>query len=163
MTSYEIVPATEEHAIDIAENMRQADVDEIWASSRSTPMQSVMAGLLVSRDPKVIQCVWHDTKSGTADGRAMCIFGVTTPTILSRIGSPWMLGHRDLHLHSKTFLKLSREYVRQMKQEYDILVNWVDARNTLSLRWMKWVGLTVAPAEPFGPDKLPFHKIGIGF
>lgn len=162
MTTYEIVPATEAHAIEIAENMRQADVEEIWASSRSLPMASTTRSFRVSRDPKIIECVWHDTKTGTADSKAMCIFGVTTPTALSRIGCPWMLGHKDLPLHAKPFLKLSREYVRQIKQDYDILINWVDARNTLSLRWMKWVGLQVFPPEPFGPDQLPFHKIGFG-
>ena len=41
----EIVKATPEHARQIADNPRPADVDELWAASYETPYNAILKGI----------------------------------------------------------------------------------------------------------------------
>lgn len=150
MTDYRIVPATPAHAAELAANMREADVAEVWAGWRHTPTEAINRSIAVSRDPL----------AGLADGRVVCIFGVASPIILSAVASPWLLGAKELPRHSRTFLRLNRLYTRHIRNEYAILENYVDARNALAIRWLRWLGFTIWEPQPFGPDQLPFHRFG---
>ena len=42
------------------------------------------------------------------------------------------------------------------------MFNYVDARHTDAIRWLKWLGFTLHPATPYGPFDLPFHKFTMG-
>jgi len=41
---------------------------------------------------------------------------------------------------------------------YSHLENWVDARNTKAINWLRWLGFTVHDPVPFGVAGLPFHR-----
>lgn len=148
MTAYEVARATPEHGEYVAEHMRAADVAEIWVGWRHTPAEAIARSVAVSRD----------AFTGLADGVPFCVFGVGTATAMGDVGSPWMLGTEALPRHARTFLRGSVAFVGHVRGEYSRLENYVDARNTLALRWLKWLGFTMEEAVPFGPDKLPFHK-----
>lgn len=150
MTDYQVVPATPAHAAELAANMREADVAEIWAGWRHTPAEALDRSMKGSRD----------TMAGLADGRVVCMFGVGSYTILSDIACPWLLGSEELPQHARAFLRLNRVYARHIKDEYAILENYVDARNAVAIRWLRWLGFTIWEPQPFGPDGLPFHKFG---
>ena len=55
------------------------------------------------------------------------------------------------------FARKSKGYVLRMSKEFPILENYVDARNTLAKRWLKWCGFTIEPPVEYGPEGLPFH------
>lgn len=148
MTKYEMRIATDEDAISLALRMRQADVDEVWASHHMAPLQALRASMAGSRDTRV----------GTADGFVICMFGVGGGTILVNSGTPWMLSSVELPEHAMRFLAGSREVIDEMYSKYDYLANHVDARNTLSIRWLKWLGFTVREPKPFGIDERPFCR-----
>jgi hypothetical protein len=94
--------------------------------------------------------------TGLVDGQPVAMFGVVPASILSGIGAPWMVGAVDLEQHQFWFAKSSRPCVQRMQREFNVLANWVDNRNTLSKRWLRWLGFHVGQPQPFGSGGEPF-------
>ena len=91
------------------------------------------------------------------DGRPTVAFGVAPEALLSDVAAPWMLATEDIREMRTTFLRGSRDYIKRMMRGYEILRNWVDTRNLLSIKWLRWLGFDIHPAKPFGPDQHLFH------
>lgn len=144
----EVVPAELFHAEQMAPNMRKADVDEIWASNRDTPLEALVRGVKASS-----KC-W----SVIYDDQVALMGGVAPGTILDRTGIPWALGTPLVEEFQFTFLRHSKEYVIEAASGYDTLVNYVDQRNTISIRWLKWLGFSIEQASPMGVFQIPFHR-----
>lgn len=145
---YNVVPALLCHAQAIADNMRADDRAEIYATSLMTPMQALVASM--ERTPEPL--------TGTVDNRPVCMFGVGPAVVLGNIGVPWLLATDELPQHWRTFLPLSQRYIANVIKDYSVLTNFVDARNSVSIRWLKWLGFDIMESVPFGPLGLPFHK-----
>lgn len=151
--NFEIVQATQEHALYIGEHMRQADREEVAASHGHTPKQAVTRSFAVS--DKCWTCL--------ADGEPVCIWGVhTCGSMLSMIGAPWLLGTDKVKDIRMFFLRNSARYVEEMKKNYNLLENYVDAKNTLSKAWLRWLGFQFDQAEPYGVDGQLFHRFYMG-
>src|SRR3990167_10508660 len=138
MPSYAVVPATLDHAAVLAVSMREADAQEAWAACRFRPLEALTISVLASRDPK----------AGVVDGRVACMFGVAIPSLLG-MARPWLLGSNELPRHSRIFLRRSRAYVEGLKVEFPYMGNYVDARNTESIRWLRWLGFNIYRPAPF--------------
>lgn len=143
----EVVPAEWAHVDELAETMRQADVDEIWASSYSTPQSALSCAMRSSLQ------VW----TGLIDGQVACMFGVVPQSMMGGTGFAWMLGSDLVERHQKLFLRRCRENVRMMAEQFDYLHNYVDDRNVKAIRWLKWLGFEMGDPEPFGVLGLPFR------
>ncbi len=146
-TRYEVVPATIGHARELAENMRWPDCEEVWAAAHLYPLQATLLSLEASRD----------ATTGLADGRVVCMFGVGPAAIISTTGIPWLLTTDGVERHARAFLKRNKAVVAAMRAKYPLLRNYVDERNTVAIKWLKWLGFEILPAEPFGVEGLPFH------
>ena len=146
-TKYEMVPATLEHAEELAENMRWADCEEVWATAHLYPLQATLFSLEASRD----------ATTGLADGCVVCMFGVGPAAIISTTGVPWLLTTDGVERHAKAFLRRNKKVVKEMLMTYPFLKNYVDERNTVAVRWLKWLGFDIMPSVPFGVEELPFH------
>lgn len=149
--NYTVRPATEADAEFVGVLLRQADADEIKAASGREPVEGTVLSYRASRDPKV----------GCVDGVPVCIFGVAEQSLVSDRAVPWLLGTDDLPKHARAFLRMSRAYVQNMKREYRLLFNYVDARNTYAVRWLGWLGFKIEEPQPFGPERLPFHRFSM--
>ena len=143
-----IVPAVDAHIPPIAESMRRADRDEVWAVSRRTPHEAVANALAVSF------VVW----TGCIDDKPACMAGVATYAMQSGVGSPWLLATEHIAAHQRAFLRHSRAYIAKMLNVFPILENYVDERNHLSIRWLQWLGFTIGEPVPWGADRLPFRR-----
>lgn len=145
----ELVPALPWHADAIAANARQADIDELWAQGRSSPLRALRYGMKVC--PRA--------RTGLLDGEPVCMFGVTPYSILRGQGVPWMVGTRALEGLSaqKALLRVSEQVMGGWMGEYSLLFNFVDQRNVAAHRWLRWLGFTLRDPVPYGPDHLPFH------
>lgn len=143
----QIMRTTAAHVGELSATMRQADAREVWAAGRHTPEQAVKLSVLASRK----------AMSGLVDGKVACIFGIASPTLLSDVGQPWLLGSDLVEQHAKRFLRLSRGWFEQQKGQYFALANLVDARNDKAIRWLKWLGFSLDEPVLFGPDQLPFR------
>ncbi len=148
MVEYTVVDTTAEHIEELSATMRQADIDEVWASVRMTPQEALEGSVTWS----------HYVRTGLADGEVICIYGVGRTHFLSDTGVPWMLASTKIEKHALPFLRHCSGAMEELKVGHATLVNFVDCRNTMSMRWLKWLGFEFEPAAPFGPDGLPFHQ-----
>lgn len=144
---YAIVPATQDHVAQMLPNVRQADRDEVMASSGQRVEE------ILGRCVRRAEMAW----SGMVDDEVACIFGVEGASLLSETGYPWMIGTDLIERHAKPFLRRNRKMVGVMLERYPYLINYVDARNTKAIEWLRWLGFAILPAEPYGYARLPFH------
>jgi hypothetical protein len=145
-----IVPAHTDHLFWLASNMSEADRDECMASVGLGPYRALADSLERS------VAAWTGMVD---DSRPVCMFGVSPMDILGGVGSPWLLGTPEIRKHAKTFLRLNRQYVPRMLDLFPVLVNYVDARHTVAIRWLKRLGFLFDP-EPvaYGLWGLPFYR-----
>jgi len=141
MARIDVVAAAAGHVAPIAARMRHADREEAWAAARLEPEAALRLSLAAS------PLAW----TGRVDGRPECMFGVGAG------GIPWLLGSDAVERYATGFLRRNRPYVTRMLETFGHLSNWVDARNTASIRWLRWLGFTIEAPRPFGPSNLPFH------
>ena len=151
MTSkYQVVPTTLEHVFELAENMREEDVAEVWAASHVSPIEAITGSMLYT----------EDTLTGLADGRVLCIFGIGQASLISLKGLPWFLSTDLVDEHPLAMARGSMIVFKNMIKHsgFTQLENYVDARYAIAVRWLEWLGFTVSPPAPYGADQLPFHK-----
>ena len=144
----EFRPASFTDVDPIASRMREADKREVWATALMRPDQALAESLRASTH------AW--TK--LLDDRPVGMFGCSPMAHLTGSGSAWLLGTDDLAINPMRFVKESRRWVGTMLEVYNPLVNWVDARNAASVRWLRWLGFAIMSPAPFGPFGLPFHR-----
>lgn len=123
---------------------RHQDREELWTSYRHTPEQAMRYGI-----EQGAAC------AGFIDDEPGGIFGVAAK---GRVGAPWAIFTALVERHPRMFFKACHLPLMAMQSNFDYLVNYVDARNEKAVTWLKWLGFTIHPAEPFGVDQLPFHK-----
>lgn len=142
------VPATLEHADYVAANLRQAEIDELKALAGTEPLPSTRA------------CVERSERAWAwlVDGEPAALFGVASRNIIGDKGEPWLLTTDLVDRHPVRFLRSCAIAIENMKGSYPILENWVDARHTVCVKWLGWLGFTVHPARPYGVMGLPFHR-----
>lgn len=135
----EIVPALYEHIAPIAIHMRQADRDEVAASSDKSPFEALEYSLGKSTLARTV----------LVDGAPAAMFGVGDINILAGVGAPWLLGTDDVEAISRDFLRGSLEWRDQLLRRYSVLRNFVDARNRVSIRWLRWLGFRLTDPVAF--------------
>jgi hypothetical protein len=140
--------STLEDAEYLGARLRQSDIDEVTASTGKDPGIAIKEAFLRS-----CMC-WTAFKNG----KPAAIWGAASSSALSSFGSPWMLGSDELNRSAIEIGRASRYYVMRMKQRFAILENYVDARQTKSIRWLRWCGFTLENPEPYGVLGLNFHK-----
>lgn len=149
MTGLVVVKSVMEHIGPIADNMREQDKNEIWAASKSKPHNALLRSYILSEKAWTVM----------NGDNPIIMFGVMLYGALSRTGSPWLLGTDDLVNHKRQFLVEGRKILRtEIMPDYSSLLNYVDARNTVSINWLRWLGFDIMDPEPYGALGLPFHK-----
>lgn len=149
LVTVKILPATEDDARRIAENIREHDKQEIWASSMQQPFNAMKNGIKYS----------DQAMTGWANGEPVLMFGVVYESLVGNIGTPWMIASKQLDKYAITFLRRCKKPVLEMMQKYDTLINHVDARNVCAIRWLEWLGFHVEPQpKRYGALALPFHR-----
>ena len=149
---YEIVPAKLDHAIELGSRMRQADIDEVFASHGISPSFAATAAFSRSREPM----------TGVADGNVVCMFGVEQAHVMSDCGRPWLLGTDLIDQHARAFLPRSKVAFEEMRGGYSYLTNYADVRNRKALRWLRWLGFEMSAPARWGFLNMPFQKFWWG-
>ena len=146
---WEIVPAAPAHVAPIAAHMREADRREVWTSHRHTPLQALEASLAAST------LAW----TCLVDGIPAFMWGVARRgSLLSTTGAPWLLGTSAMWRVQRDFLRQCPAYVAAMQAAFPRLENYVHAENSVSLRWLRWLGFAIDTGTPwlFGGEQ--FYK-----
>jgi hypothetical protein len=141
----EIRDASHADILPIAHNMRDGDVQEVWASHCKTPAEALTIGMKNS-------AVCY---TAVQAGVPCAMFGVVP--MPDGDGQIWFLG-TDLTYEIKIcFGRVSRIIVDRFLKIYPALYNYVDVRNKKSIEWLKWLGASFLEPKPYGDLGLPFQ------
>lgn len=136
----------------LAPRLRDVDLREIKAASGHTPLAVLQSSLRNSS-----QCY-----SGVVqdDDDVVMMFGVVPWSV--NTGAVWLLTSDIDKLDRSVAFKFARDckkWADELSKECPILFNWVDARNTTAIRWLKWMGFEFpTPAKPYGVEQRPFFQ-----
>ncbi len=133
-------------------DIRKEDSDEAFAMTGKLAEDCLIEGV----DKSDISYV------GLYHGDPVVCFGVRRNTSLSNKGIVWLLSTNKLNSIKNIFIRNSRPYVVKLMNGFDMLENWVDVRNTVAIRWLRWCGFkfdeTPKPVGCFGD---PFYHFSL--
>lgn len=142
--------ATEDDIKNIAPRLRQIDKDEIMASSGSVPEECLLRAL---NDFPALG-TWAVYNNGTPE----IIFGCTLSAD-PNMGIPWMVSTDALAKAPREFIKKCKMWITGFQKQFPVLKNFVSAKNTLHIRWLKWCGFEFVQLHgEFGAGKEPFWE-----
>ena len=144
----EIVTAEYEHIPVIADNIRDADRQEMYDYCLLNPTEAL------ERSWSGAKMAW----TGLIDDVPVCMFGVSAGTLLTGIGLPWLITAKGIEQHSVVFLRRCKPVVMTMARSFDRLENYVSAQNILAITWLKWLGFKFGQEEEMGLFKKPFIR-----
>ncbi len=70
-----------------------------------------------------------------------------------------MLGTDAIKTVPYWFLDESKVTLYAMLMKYQYLTNFVDSRNEVCLRWLRWLGFTIADEAPYGAEQKMFRQV----
>ncbi|SCW77046.1 hypothetical protein SAMN02927900_04757 [Rhizobium mongolense subsp. loessense] len=133
----------------LAPRLREADLRELQAAGAAGAEQSLRDGITLSKE--CISIVNDDDK-------AVAMFGVC-PSPDSDVGYIWLLGSDEIKSNKTRFLRRSKQWIETFHQEFPVLTNYVDQRNTVHLMWLRWLGFKfLRTVNAPGPGNLPFYE-----
>lgn len=146
----EVVKPTEALVAELAATMRAGDIAEVYALGMS-PQRALENSLDRS----------HAAGAILFDGKVAAIYGliyVEGPTVAgSKRALMWVLTSTVVDAHPLTFWRLSKQMVKALRSEFDVIFNDVDARYFAAVRWLKALGFELSPPRPHGQNRVPFH------
>tara|TARA_B110000977_G_scaffold25830_1_gene31957 strand:+ start:25912 stop:26391 length:480 start_codon:yes stop_codon:yes gene_type:complete len=131
----------------LAPRLRHADKQEILANSGSFPIHALTKGYYLS---DIIFTIVNPKNEPVG------IFGVTD--IGSGVGSIWLLATDNLSDIKLSFLRECKKVINFLNTKYKILWNFVDCRNSLHIKWLKWCGFQFINKQPYGVSNKPFYE-----
>lgn len=141
-------PSITDDAYSLAPRMREADKAELAAGRGVPPLQALLEGVKASSPCFTITNPWKVP---------LAIFG-TVPTADSKYSIVWMLGSDELHPYKIEFLRRSRKWITRLHElsNSPILGNFVDERNKVHIRWLRWIGCSFVDKKIMGVEHRPF-------
>ena len=127
----------------LKDNLREADIQEIWASHRVRPAEAL--SILLKQSETCMTILIKEEPVG--------IFGITCEDLLSDVAFIWMLATNGLMKFRKSFIKECKGFINSQLENYATLEGYVHEKNQLSKRWLKWCGCDFGQTIPFGIDK----------
>lgn len=133
----------------LIDDLRPDDFNEVTTMTREHPLKPVVRGF---RNSKMCRSV-------IKDGNFIAMYGVC-PTESHMVGSPFLLGTNRFLEIALPFARQCKSRVKEMQDLYPILWNFIDSRNTVHLRWLKWCGFKIINKKKIeGIDFYEFIKI----
>tara|TARA_Y100001938_G_C8052372_1_gene412524 strand:- start:709 stop:1185 length:477 start_codon:yes stop_codon:yes gene_type:complete len=132
----------------LAPRLRDEDVAEAQAHSGVSAYDALKIGF-----ENCLNC-----GTGVLKDEPILMFGASQ--ILPDVGMVWMLGTDKIAEGRVSVLRQSKEWLAELHEEFELLFNYVDARNEVHIKWLKWLGFSFINLHPeFGVGKLPFYEI----
>lgn len=126
---------TEADIVHLAAHMRQDDINDLRVVGWEDNAEAIRLSIARS-DPRYLSVV-------EVDGELLCIFGCATESLLSPVGIPWLLCTDAMTRYIKEATVKTRLVVRYMLNGWPVLQNVVDARNKMTIRWLKSIGFAM--------------------
>lgn len=142
-------PTHEGDAESLAPRLRQADLDEIKASTGQEPIEALRDGARLSLQP--LTAVMHDGLTEVP----IAMFGCVSESERG-VGRIWLLGSDDVFVMRMAFARQSREWFRHVAAPFNLVTNIVDMRNAVHVNWLRWCGCRFVGVVESGVEKRPF-------
>lgn len=142
--------AKKEDAATLADKMRLSDIRELVAVHG----EELDIKELLERSIKEAH---HAAVAENTKRELLAIFGVSVCNKEANIASPWMLCAEKADEFSRELVRDGRRFVDEWRREFKGLINFVDARNTTSIRWLMRIGFKIHEPIKYGKMGLPFH------
>lgn len=139
----------------------EADVSDVVSRLRSEDIEECRAMWGVS--PASFFAMHGYDKQNTyvifnSAGKAVALAGVS-PTTVTGSAQIWMIATNDLLKHQMEFLRYSKPFIDEISAPYSILYNWVDARNEVHIKWLRWCGFIFIDKKPcWGAQGISFYE-----
>ena len=127
----------------LADRLRYEDKREILDATGLTPYGGLIKSYVSSE-----VCFTIVDKDDVPVG----MFGV------SKRGAIWLLASEEIFRIRFSFLRESRKVVDFLNKQYPTLWNFVDSRNELHIRWLKWCGFKFLRKIKYGVSQKPFYE-----
>jgi hypothetical protein len=98
----------------------------------------------------------------SANGEPLWLSGCAPVGGIPGLGSPWLLGTTATDRYPGALTRITKLHIAEMLKRYDALINYVDARNLVSVRWLAHLGFTVREPETYGVEGRLFHPFTMG-
>lgn len=137
------------------------DAAEIYPDVQEDVILEMMALRSIPVVESIQRCITNSDEAWTAsdeDG-IICIFGVSSVSLLSDKGVPWLITSNRIQDHKKNFLKGARLAIQHWLKKYSMLENNIPHGFDRLLKWLEWAGFTVYPAAPVGRNGQLLHRI----
>ena len=118
--------------VDLLKNMtlREADINELRAVTGKETWAALKFAVLNSNE-------FTDISYEEETGEIVNVFGLASA---QGIGIPWMLASPDLIKYQKLLMQYSKRIIEEMLFLFPMLLNHVDSRNEVHIRWLKHMG-----------------------
>ena len=137
--------ATLEEAKFLSTRLRQEDIDECKANANVTPLEALVNGVKYSHLPFTVY----------NNDNPVMIMGVIPHG--KNLGMIWLLSSPEIQNFPIAFLRSSKGVLDCYNKSFPILYNYIDARNTLHMNWLKWLGFNfIKVHNHFGYEKRKF-------
>tara|TARA_B110000438_G_scaffold210106_1_gene202040 strand:+ start:111 stop:569 length:459 start_codon:yes stop_codon:yes gene_type:complete len=132
----------------IAQQLRQADIDEVLRMGYKSGFDAVMESVKASTEDCYIVIDNH-TQS------PFCIFGVCNQ---STAPAPWLLCSDKIHKHKKSLLREAKPILNAFKEKYGRLSNYVSVNHDESIKFIHHLGFEFGEIADFNNHKfINFH------
>lgn len=139
--------ATVADAIEVGNNLRPEDLDEILRLGHDR------LGVAISVAFSDVAVSFFNT-----DGEIAGVAGIG-PDAEEGVGIIWMLCTPAVEKNPHTFVRQARKWLKTEEKNYRLLWNLADARNTYHHKLIKMLGFKALRSIPAGPYQLPFLEI----
>lgn len=116
----------------LAANMRQSDRDEMEAMGHTDALEVVR---------RSVQCSDANFSWAAYSGdKLLFIAGCSRFKDAPGVGVPWLLGTDELKHFTKTLTQVCKIEIKNMLNRYAVLMNVIDVRNVMTIRWLQSLG-----------------------
>lgn len=145
MSGLSFIPATLEHARELAGTLRPEDAAEVLACGYS-PLEGLERSVRMSSRAWAI----------VAGGEVAALFGVFGYSG-EDAGCIWFLTGQVFLKNWRAVARVAPAVMRELLEGCGCLDNVIDARYSAAVRWARWLGFQVGTAVPYGPEGRLFH------
>lgn len=141
--------ATPEDLRYVASNLRVEDVEEVRAATGADPRLVLTPMACEGREVLAAGLTHND--------RAEILYGVDPWPGTDNVGVIWMLSTPVIYDFPVEFVVMTQRELSRFHERYELLTNFIDARNERHIQWLAWMGFKkIRTVESFGAQSLPF-------
>jgi len=148
-------PSSKKDSLPLFRSLRPEDLRElsVGCPTEAQCLHSIRAGIQRSDPCYTVHVA----------GRPVAVFGAIPGVVRGEpVGICWLLGSNDLvnPLSNRTrFIRESEKWLNTLHEHYPTLWNLIDSRNSVHLRWVRWLGFDISNSIELGHDRIVFHEI----